>query len=492
MTTSIKTKANLISGCTIAGFLALFFLAVGCSSDHTSIEQERVELSARPATSTPTPRPSISVTSTPIEPATPVATPTPEPLPVEEVVEVDRKVTYAEAEEAFTEKRYKEAVDLFDVYTEQKSSNAWGFYMLGLSNWRIGALEDAQTAFENAIDLDPRHVKSWINLGRVHLDNNNDEAAILALDAASQIDPENTTICRLKGRAFDQQGDTGSAISAYKQALMLDENDSWSMNNMALVLIGDKRFEDALPVLARAVEINGATAPGKSSGQAIEAMESVAEEVLPRGFGYEWSGLSLEEIESGGQGLIVFALGIVFVFLTLAAQYESYVDPIIIMLTVPLAMMGALVALLMRGFANDVYTQIGFVMLIGIASKNAILIVEFANLQRERGAAIVPAVLTAAKERLRPILMTALSTVIGAMPLFVATGPGAAARQSLGTAIVGGMCIATVLSLFVAPVLYMVVKSLEYRLRRGRPESEVPLTTAALPPVKGESDKVVR
>ena len=232
--------------------------------------------------------------------------------------------------------------------------------------------------------------------------------------------------------------------------------------------------------LARSIEINGATAPGVSSGQAIEAMEAIAKEVLPRGFGYEWSGLSREEIESGGQGIIVFALGIVFVFLTLAAQYESYVDPIIIMLTVPLAMLGALVALVSRGIANDVYTQIGFVMLIGIASKNAILIVEFANQQRQRGAKIVAAVTEAAKERLRPILMTGLSTVIGAMPLFFATGPGAAARQSLGTAIVGGMCIATVLSLFIAPVLYIVVKSLEYRLRWGKPSEDIEIPAKAL------------
>ncbi|MCM1981943.1 efflux RND transporter permease subunit [Lyngbya confervoides] len=221
--------------------------------------------------------------------------------------------------------------------------------------------------------------------------------------------------------------------------------------------------------LSRAIEINGAAAPGQSSGQAIAAMEAVARETLPRGFGFEWSGLSLEEIESGSQGVIVFALGIVFVFLTLAAQYESYVDPLIIMLTVPLAMLGALLALVLRGIANDVYTQIGFVMLIGIASKNAILIVEFANQQRDRGMKIIPAVIEAAKERLRPILMTALSTVIGAMPLFFATGPGAAARQSLGTAIVGGMCIATILSLFVAPVLYIVIKSAESRLRPPSP-----------------------
>jgi hydrophobic/amphiphilic exporter-1 (mainly G- bacteria), HAE1 family len=218
--------------------------------------------------------------------------------------------------------------------------------------------------------------------------------------------------------------------------------------------------------LYRAVEINGAAAPGKSSGQAIQGMQAVAAEVLPKGFFYEWSGLSLEEIQSGSGAFAIFALGIVFVYLTLAAQYESYIDPLIIMLTVPLAILGALLALVLRGIANDVYTQIGFVMLIGMASKNAILIVEFANQLREKGFGIRRAVIDAAQERLRPILMTALSTIIGAFPLFVATGPGAAARQSLGTAIVGGMCIATVLSLFIAPILYIVIKTAEARYRK--------------------------
>jgi hydrophobic/amphiphilic exporter-1 (mainly G- bacteria), HAE1 family len=223
--------------------------------------------------------------------------------------------------------------------------------------------------------------------------------------------------------------------------------------------------------LFRSVEINGSPAQGVSSGQAIKAMEAVATETLPKGFGFEWSGLSLEEIQSGGQAIIIFALGVVFVFLTLAAQYESFVDPFIIMLTVPLAILGALVAVLVRGTANDVYTQVGFVMLIGMASKNAILIVEFANQAREAGLSIAKSVVEAAKERLRPILMTAFSTVIGAFPLMIATGPGAAARQSLGTAIVGGMCIATVLSLFVAPILYIVIKSAEARFQQKRHQS---------------------
>jgi hydrophobic/amphiphilic exporter-1 (mainly G- bacteria), HAE1 family len=211
--------------------------------------------------------------------------------------------------------------------------------------------------------------------------------------------------------------------------------------------------------LFRSIAINGSAAPGLSSGNAIQAMEEVAAEVLPPGFGYEWSGTALEEIESGGLAPIIFGLGIVFVFLVLAAQYENYIDPLIILLAVPLAIFGALVAQSMRGFANDVYCQIGLVMLIGLASKNAILIVEFANQLREEGLSITKAAVEAAQERLRPILMTAFSTLLGIFPLTIATGAGAGSRQSLGTTVFGGMLIATFLSLFVVPVLYIVIKT---------------------------------
>ncbi|KZL50348.1 RND transporter [Nodularia spumigena CENA596] len=211
--------------------------------------------------------------------------------------------------------------------------------------------------------------------------------------------------------------------------------------------------------LFRSIEINGSAAPGSSSGKAIQAMENLAEEILPPGFGYEWSGTALEEIESGGLAPIIFGLGIVFVFLVLAAQYENYIDPLIILLAVPLAIFGALVAQSMRGFANDVYCQIGLVMLIGLASKNAILIVEFANQLREQGLSITKAAVEAAQERLRPILMTAFSTLLGIFPLTIATGAGAGSRQSLGTTVFGGMLIATFLSLFVVPILYIVIKT---------------------------------
>ncbi|MBN3905454.1 MAG: efflux RND transporter permease subunit [Nostoc sp. NMS1] len=211
--------------------------------------------------------------------------------------------------------------------------------------------------------------------------------------------------------------------------------------------------------LFRSIEINGSAAPGSSSGDAIKAMEKVAKEVLPAGYGYEWSGTALEEIDSGGLAPLIFGLGIIFVFLVLAAQYENYIDPFIILLSVPLAIFGALIAQSMRGFANDVYCQIGLVMLIGLASKNAILIVEFANQLREQGLSITKAVIEASQERLRPILMTAFSTLLGIFPLAVATGAGAGSRQSLGTAVFGGMLIATFLSLFVVPILYIVLKT---------------------------------
>ena len=210
--------------------------------------------------------------------------------------------------------------------------------------------------------------------------------------------------------------------------------------------------------LFRSIEISGSPGEGYSSGEAIATMARIADEVLPRGFTYQWSGLSLEEIVSGGQAPIIFGLGLLFVFLVLAALYENYIDPFIILLAVPLAILGAMSAQLIRGFPNDIYSQIGLVMLIGLSSKNSILIVEFANQLREEGLPIVKAAIEAAQERLRPILMTAFSTLLGIFPLVIATGAGSTSRQSLGTAVFGGMLIATFLSLFVVPVFYIVIK----------------------------------
>jgi HAE1 family hydrophobic/amphiphilic exporter-1 len=221
--------------------------------------------------------------------------------------------------------------------------------------------------------------------------------------------------------------------------------------------------------LFRAAEIDGSAAPGLSSGRALSEMETLAKKTLPRGMTYEWSGLSLEEIESGGKAMILFGLGIVFVYLTLAAQYESYVLPFIILLGVPVALLGALGAIALRGLSNDVYAQIGLVMLIGLSSKNAILIVEFAEQLQDEGLNTIDAAVEAARIRLRPILMTSLAFILGVVPLMVATGAGAAGRVSVGTTVFGGMIAATTLNLLFIPMLYVVVRSIVPR-KKGRHE----------------------
>jgi hydrophobic/amphiphilic exporter-1 (mainly G- bacteria), HAE1 family len=212
--------------------------------------------------------------------------------------------------------------------------------------------------------------------------------------------------------------------------------------------------------LFRSAEINGNAARGKSSGDGIAAMEGLAAKTLPNGMSFEWSGLSREEIESGGKALILFALGLVVVYLTLAAQYESYVLPFIVLLAVPVALLGAIGAQDLRGLQNDVYCQIGLVMLIGLASKNAILIVEFAEQLRDQGMPVVEAAIEAARIRLRPILMTSLAFILGVVPLVLARGAGRAGRISVGTTVFGGMIAATTLNLLFIPVLYVIVRSI--------------------------------
>lgn len=215
--------------------------------------------------------------------------------------------------------------------------------------------------------------------------------------------------------------------------------------------------------LYRSISVQGSAAPGKSSGEALRAMEETAAQTLPAGMSYEWTGTALEELSSGGQAPFIFGLGIIMVFLVLAAQYESFFDPAIILFSVPLAVLGALLAEQFRGLPNDIYCQIGLVLLIGLASKNSILIVEYANQLREEGLSTVQATIEASQERLRPILMTAISGLVGFLPLAIATGAGAESRQSLGTALFGGYLVSTFLSLFIVPVLYILTKNVSDR-----------------------------
>ncbi|MBA2303906.1 MAG: efflux RND transporter permease subunit, partial [Acidobacteria bacterium] len=211
--------------------------------------------------------------------------------------------------------------------------------------------------------------------------------------------------------------------------------------------------------LFRSATINGSAAPGVSSGEALGEMERIAAATLPEGMTYAWSGISLEETKAGRQSFLIFGLALLLVYLTLAAQYESLVLPFIVLLGVPLAVLGALGAQWSRGLSNDVYCQVGLVMLIGLAAKNAILIVEFAEQLRARGMSVVEAAIEASRLRLRPILMTSLAFILGVLPLVFASGAGQEARHSVGTAVAGGMFVSTFLNIVFIPVLYVVVRS---------------------------------
>ena len=225
--------------------------------------------------------------------------------------------------------------------------------------------------------------------------------------------------------------------------------------------------------LFRSAEINGSAAPGYSSGQSIDAMQQLSAKTLPQGYTYEWSGISLEELASGSTTLILFGLGTLVVYLTLSAQYESFVLPFIIMLAVPMALLGALSAQWIRGQENDVYCQVGLVMLVGLASKNAILIVEFAEQLRERGMTILESAIESARIRLRPILMTSLAFILGVVPLVTASGAGENGRHSVGTTVFGGMIMSTILNLFFIPVLYLLIEGFRERRRKPKPAEQV-------------------
>ena len=212
--------------------------------------------------------------------------------------------------------------------------------------------------------------------------------------------------------------------------------------------------------LFRAVEIDGSAAPGHSSSEGLASMEELARKIMMPGMKFEWTGLTLDELESSGKALIIFGLGILVVYLTLSAQYESFALPFIILLAVPMAVLGALGLVAFRGQSNDVYCQIGLVMLIGLSAKNSILIVEFAEQLRRKGRSIADAAAEAGALRLRPILMTSFAFILGILPLVFATGAGALGRRSVGTTIVGGMLLSTVLNLFFIPVLYVILSRL--------------------------------
>jgi hydrophobic/amphiphilic exporter-1 (mainly G- bacteria), HAE1 family len=214
--------------------------------------------------------------------------------------------------------------------------------------------------------------------------------------------------------------------------------------------------------------ITGQSAAGYSSGQALSLMEQMAASKLPSGMSYEWTGISFQEKKAGREAVLIFALAVVLVYLVLAAQYESWFNPAAVVLVVPLALLGTVLAIVARGMDNNIYTQIGVVLLIALSSKNAILIVEFARDQRAAGRAITEAAINAARLRFRPILMTSFAFILGVYPLVVARGAGAVSRRALGTAVFGGMLTSTFLAVLFAPVFYVVFQTLAERRRRPR------------------------
>jgi multidrug efflux pump len=217
-----------------------------------------------------------------------------------------------------------------------------------------------------------------------------------------------------------------------------------------------------------AVKVTGSQAPGYSSGQALNAMEEVAREVLPGDFGFSWAGQALQEKESGSTSSSAFIFGLIVVFLLLAAQFEKWTLPIAVVLTVPFAVLGALVLTWLLGLQNDVYFQVGLVTLVGLAAKNAILICEFAIERVRHGMPAREAAIEAAGLRMRAILMTSFAFILGCVPLAIATGPGANSLRAIGTGVIGGMLASTVIAIFFIPLFFWLLESMSERFARKK------------------------
>jgi multidrug efflux pump len=224
-----------------------------------------------------------------------------------------------------------------------------------------------------------------------------------------------------------------------------------------------------------AAKILGGPAPGYSSGQALSAVQEVAEEVLGSDYSIGWTGSAYQEIATQGSGSSAFIFGLIMVFLILAAQYERWTLPLAVVTAVPFAVFGAILAVWLRGIENDLYFQVGLVTLIGLAAKNAILIVEFAVLCRHQGMGIFDSALEAARLRFRPIIMTSLAFILGVVPLAISSGAGSASRHSIGTGVIGGMLAATFLAIFMIPMFYLLVESLAAKIGKGRKKADTPV-----------------
>ena len=235
-------------------------------------------------------------------------------------------------------------------------------------------------------------------------------------------------------------------------------------NMISFDAFSSSEWQSGSPRLTRynslpSMNIQGSAAPGLSTGEAMSAMEGMVEQ-LPEGIGFEWTGMSLEEQKSGAQAPMLYVLSILVVFLCLAALYESWSVPFSVLLVIPLGVLGAVIFTWLRGFENDIYLQVGLLTVVGLSAKNAILIIEFAKEHQEQGYSLKEAVMTAARQRLRPIIMTSLAFGLGVVPLFIATGAGSGSQNAIGTSVVGGVITATFLGIFFIPMFYIWVRSM--------------------------------
>jgi multidrug efflux pump len=366
---------------------------------------------------------------------------------------------------------------------ELGNATGFDFELEDQANKGHDALMNARNQLLGMAAQDPRLVAVRPNglndEPQYHIDIDREKASALGLSLADI----NATLSAAWGSAYvNDFTDRGRVKRVYMQGdaasrMLPSDLDDWYVRNAAGQMVKFSTFahgewSTGSPKLERyngipSAEIQGSPAPGRSTGDAIQAMEELAGK-LPPGFGYEWTGLSYEEVQSGSQTTLLYAGSMVVVFLCLAALYESWSIPAAVMLVVPLGVLGAVIATWGRGLDNDVYFQVGLLTTIGLSAKNAILIVEFAKANFDAGKSLAESAATAARERLRPILMTSLAFILGVLPLAIASGAGSGGQNAIGTGVVGGMISATILAIILVPVFFVTVLTL-FRVKPGKP-----------------------
>ncbi len=355
------------------------------------------------------------------------------------------------------------------------------YHLKNLLSAPLGEFEEVAKELVNAANADPRILYSYItfssNYPQFHLDIDREKIYKLNIDISDVFTVLQTYLGSMYINDFNKFGKVYKVYIQADQGFRAKQSDIDSFyvknrdGNMVplgtFITISRQSGPSSISHFNsyQSIAINGVhnSRDGYGSSDAINAMEEISAKMLSRGYSYEWSGMALQEKEAGNAAIFIFALSLIFVFLFLSAQYESWIMPLMIMIPIPVVFLGALGASMYLGLVNNTYTQIGLVLLIGMSSKNAILIVEFAKELRDKGQSIVQSAIQASLLRLRAILMTVFSFLLGIFPLVVATGPGAASRQSLGTAVFGGMLVSTVLTLFFTPLLFVLLQRLRER-----------------------------